>query len=52
MAQRRELLLDALGLVGLCLDLDPSRDTHRLDVEGIADPGGISDLTQEVPHGP
>jgi len=39
MAQRRELLLDALGLVGLRLDLDPGRDVQRLDVEEILDPG-------------
>jgi hypothetical protein len=39
MAQCRELLLDALGLVGLCLDLDPGRDVQRFDVEEVLDPG-------------
>jgi hypothetical protein len=52
MAQRRELLLDALSLVGLSLQLNPGRDVQRLDVEEILDPGGILDLAQEVPHGP
>ena len=39
MAQRCELLLDALGLVGLGLELDPGRDMQRLDVEEVLDPG-------------
>jgi hypothetical protein len=52
MAQRRELLLDALGLVGTGLQLYPGRDMHGLDVEEINDPGGIFGPAQEVPHGP
>jgi len=38
MLQRRELLLDALGLVGMRLELDPGRDVQRLDVEEVLDP--------------
>jgi hypothetical protein len=51
MAQRRELLLDALGLVRLCLDLDPGRDMQRLDVEEILDPSlGLSPV-EEIADG-
>jgi hypothetical protein len=51
MAQRRELLLDALGLVGLGLDLDPGRDVQRLDVEQVLDPGLGLDLIEEITDG-
>jgi hypothetical protein len=42
MAQRCKLLLDALGFVGLRLDLDPGRNMQRLDVEEVLDPGSSS----------
>jgi len=51
MAQRRELLLDALGLPGLCLDLDPGRDMQRLDVDEVLDPGLGLGPVEEVTDG-
>jgi hypothetical protein len=51
MAQRRELLLGALGPLGLRLDLDPGRDMHRLDVEEVLDPNLGLDPADEVTDG-
>jgi hypothetical protein len=52
MAQGRELLLDALGLIGLALELHPGRDMDGFDVAEVRDPGLDFRPAQEVPHGP